>query len=321
MGKNNLNQKISELQHEKEEWTRQITIGENGKSVLNSEPYEPESCFLTSLVGRKKEMRFIIAAWMKGRTTPPLSPLLVGAPGVGKNRLIYEIADHAGKELYILQGHEDITAEDMACAIRFSDRGVNSMDYILSPLASAMIRGGICMIDEIGKIRPRALALLASVLDERRYIDSTLLGERIHADSGFRFIGATNTGEVSMLPEFIRSRLWPVITLAFPEKKEIKNIIDMQFAWNDSQVDALMDAFWDLWEKNYGPDKRPTPRDAIHIFSLASNLCDLDSSSKIKENDNRLGSLLAGTSFSGHIQLNVKHLETAFDYLFDQGVM
>ncbi len=321
MSKDNLNQKVTELLHEKDDWPRLITIGKNEKCVLTSEPYEPESGFLSRLVGRKKEMRFITAAWIKGKTTPPLSPLLVGAPGVGKNRLIYEIADNTGKELYILQGHEDITAEDMACAIRFSDSGGNSMDYILSPLASAMIRGGICLIDEIGKIRPRALALLASVLDERRYIDSTLLGERIHASPGFRFIGATNTGEVSMLPEFIRSRLWPVITLGFPEKKEIKNIIDLQFPGNDSQVDDLIDTFWDLWEKNYGPDKRPTPRDAIHIFSLASNLYDLESSSKIKENDNRPGRLLAGTISSGHTQLNVKHLESAFDYLFDQGVM
>lgn len=318
MIKEKLNQKVTELPHERDDWTRDITIGKDGKHVLVSEPYEPEGCFLSSLVGRKKEMRFITAAWMKGKTTPPLSPLLVGAPGVGKNRLIYEIADNAGKELYILQGHEDITAEDMACAIRFSDNGGNSMDYILSPLASAMTRGGICMIDEIGKIRPRALALLASVLDERRYIDSTLLGERIYARPGFRFIGATNSGEVSMMPEFIRSRLWPVITLGFPEKKEIKNIIEQQFFWSGTQMDDLIDTFWDLWRKNYGPDKLPAPRDAIHIFSLASNLCDLDES---QHNDRDPREIFSRTHSSSGAQLTSKHLESAFEYLFDQGVM
>ena len=80
-----------------------------------------------------------------------------------------------------MQGHEDVTAEDLASSVRFRDSG-SGMEYVVSPLVTAMERGAICFIDEIGKIRPRALALLVSVLDERRYIDSTLLGTRIKAD-------------------------------------------------------------------------------------------------------------------------------------------
>jgi MoxR-like ATPase len=321
MSKENLNQKVSELTYEKSDRERILLIGKTGKHALTSEPYEFDNCFLTNLVGRKKEMLFITAAWMNNKNTPPLTPVLVGAPGVGKNRLIYEIARKADKELYILQGHEDITAEDMACTVRFSDNGNNSMDYVLSPLSTAMMRGAICLIDEIGKIRPRALALLASVLDERRYIDSTLLGERIHARPGFRFIGATNTGEVSMLPEFIRSRLWPVITVGYPDKDEIKNIIELEFSKSAPQMDELFDSFWFMWEKKLGTEKRPTPRDAIHIFSLASNLCDLESGRYSADKGNMPDVLPAQTEALSNLKLNQSHIASALDYLVDQGAI
>jgi MoxR-like ATPase len=205
-------------------WQPKKTIMEKQKIQLNnklvwaSEPYKPNTKIMSSFVGRELEMELIMASWIAGSDTLPLSPVLVGEPGVGKNRIVYELARFTGRDLYIFQGHEDITAEDLACTVRFSDDTANLMEYVLSPLVCAMIKGGIFFLDEIGKIRPRALALLVSVLDERRYIDSTLLCERVFAHPGFRFIAATNTGEIGMLPEFIRSRMRPVIKIGHPPR-------------------------------------------------------------------------------------------------------
>lgn len=156
----------------------------NEKVLRTSEPCQLQFSAADGLIGRTQECRMVLAAWMAQPSLPPLAPLLVGEPGMGKNRLIYELARATGKPLYVLQGHEDVTAEDLVCAVRFSDEADKRMDYILSPLATAMLRGGICFIDEVGKLRAKALAPLASVLDERRYLDSTLLGERIHAHPG-----------------------------------------------------------------------------------------------------------------------------------------
>ncbi|MFO7614738.1 MAG: AAA family ATPase [Bacteroidales bacterium] len=142
------------------------------KTAHTGHPYRPKAYGAAELVAREPEMRSITAAWMAGPGTLPMSPLLLGEPGVGKNRIVYELARQTGKDLYIFQGHEDVTAEDLACAVRFSDNPDRKMDYVLSPLVTAMALGQICFIDEIAKIRPRALALLVSVLDERRYIDS-----------------------------------------------------------------------------------------------------------------------------------------------------
>lgn len=243
----------------------------SGKQVLLSDPYNPKQGMMTPFQGRENELRMIFAAWIAGLHTPPLAPLMVGDPGVGKNRIVYELKKKTGLDLYIMQGHEDITAEDLACSVRFAEGGQGRMEYVLSPLVTAMLRGAICFIDEIGKIRPRALALLVSVLDERRYIDSTLLGERVEAAPSFRFVAATNTGEVSDLPEFIQSRMRPVITVDRPREEEINRLIHTQEGVTQENRDALTTEFWSLWK---GRDLHPSPRDAIHLMALAASLSD-----------------------------------------------
>lgn len=291
-----------------------ITLN-NSKKVFASEPYRPREGSLTNFVGRLPELKLITAAWIGGSSTPPLCPLLIGEPGVGKNRLVYELSRRAGLDLYIFQGHEDVTAEDMACTVRFSDEPGRTMDYVASPLVTAMHRGGICFIDEIGKIRPRALALLASVLDERRYIDSTLLGERVAAHPRFRFIAATNTGEINSLPEFIRSRLRPLIEVGHPPKEEINQIIARQAA-DEVQLEKLQESFWELFA---GIKRAPSPRDAIHLFALATSLRDYDKL-EVKAHtvgngsDHRALALAAPETFP----VTTEHLSEAFRQLFRQ---
>ena len=244
------------------------------KTVYLSQPYQAPA---SEIVGRDQEMTQILAAWMCGSSSLPLSPLLLGEPGMGKNRIVYECARLCGKELYICQGHEDITAEDLICAVRFSDDPSKKMDYIVSPLVTAMIRGGICFIDEIGKIRPRALAPLVSVLDERRYIDSILLGERVYAHPGFRFVAATNNDDLdeTPLPGFMNSRLRPAITIEHPKREEIEKITRGNFAGIANNDTDLFRRFWGLWERR-GGNRPPTPRDTLYIFGYAANLADFE---------------------------------------------
>ena len=296
-----------------------IAVGSGKKLVWCSDPYKRAENVLTEFVGREHEMRLITAAWIAGERSLPLSPLLVGEPGVGKNRLVEELARRTGRPLFIFQGHEDVTAEDLACAARFGDDGNRSMDYIVSPLVTAMHSGGICFIDEIGKIRPKALALLVSVLDERRYVDSTLLGERVYAAPGFRFVAATNTGEVNSLPEFIRSRMRPVIQMGFPPQKEIDEIIKRQFPSQRERIGPLLDAFWALWDKRGGETRYPSPRDALHLFALATSLSDYDTlggDDRLVKAGGKDAPPFALDAPQGVPQVKPEHLEQAFGELF-----
>ena len=276
------------------------------KSVRLSQPYRAP---VSPMVGRDQEMMRILAAWMSGSSSLPLSPLLLGEPGVGKNRIVYECARICARDLYICQGHEDITAEDLICSVRFSDDREKKMDYIVSPLVTAMLRGGICFLDEIAKIRPRALAPLVSALDDRRYIDSTLLGERIHAHPGFRFVAATNSDDLDErpLPIFIHSRLRPVITVEGSSREEIDMITKGRFKGVVPEDSDLLRHFWELWEQRDG-HRPPTPRDSLYIFGYAINLANYETA--------REGTP-CNLEEQGNSTINKEHIERAFHVFQD----
>jgi MoxR-like ATPase len=298
------------MPYEDDEWIGgRIGIGE-GKIVFASKPYKPCA---TEFIGRDVELDTIIAAWMTGSGELPLAPLLVGEPGIGKNRIVYEAAKKTGRNLYIFQGHEDVTAEDLACAVRFSDNPDHKMDYVVSPLVTAMMRGDICFIDEIAKIRTRALALLVSVLDERRYIDSTLLGERISAKEGFRFIAATNSADLegNLMPEFLRSRLRPVINIGYPSREEIDEIVTTRLPHLQICIKQLVEKFWIFWNKK-GRTQSPTPRDAIYVFSLASSLADYDEVRQSIPEDGEINFIIPKRTTN----VNENHLKKAFEEIF-----
>lgn len=240
----------------------------SGRLVLCPAPFVPAVGALSPFVGRGRERTIVGAAWLGCGGLPPLAPLLTGEPGVGKNRIVYELAAALGRPLYIVQGHEDLTAEDLACSVRFADVGTGAMEYVLSPLAAALLRGGICFLDEVGKMRARALAPLVSVLDERRYIDSSLLGERIHAHPAFRFAAATNTGEERSLPDFIRSRLRPVVEVAAPDVKDIDGILQGCLV-GFGNVEVWLNGFWEPWLK---AGRHPSPREALQHIAMATRL-------------------------------------------------
>jgi MoxR-like ATPase len=251
------------------------------KKVFLSQPYRAAT---TALVARESELQLIAASWLASKHGPPLSPLLVGPPGVGKNHIVYEIARLADKDLFIFQGHDDVTSEDLACSVRFSDDAARQMDYILSPLMTAMHVGGICFVDEIAKIRPRALSNLASVLDDRRYIDAAMLGERVYAHPDFRFISATNNTDLDgqILPEFILSRLRPVIHIGYPSRESMDHLISTHAPSLQPSDTHLLDCFWSLWHAQEATNP-PSPRDAVQTFSLAQKLADYEAIPKSRE--------------------------------------
>ena len=297
---------------------RQATIG--NVTVYKSEPFDPVSSYFSSFIGRRNELRLITASWISGAHKMPLNPILIGVPGIGKNRLVYEIAKKTSHKLFIFQGHEDVTAEELCVSVRFGKTS-NTVDYILSPLSTAMIEGGICLLDEIGKCRPKALALLVSVLDERRYIDSNLLGERIHAHPGFRFIAATNTTDINLLPEFILSRMRPQINVGYPSKDEIDDILRRECDGLNSEVDDLIDLFWVMWREHTGQLGNIAPRDALYLFGLASRLSAIDETSEYAEHGNAISGFADTFPDKGlHTGISRVHLEMAFHKLFTEPI-
>jgi MoxR-like ATPase len=208
-----------------------------GQTVLLADPTPiPRRLF----VGRERELRLCKAAWGIGsggksilNGQPPLHFRLEGAPGVGKNEIVYQIARELKQPLYMIQGHEELTPEDLSLVLVPAAEKVDSEDASFrdvpltlraSPLATAIFKGGLFFFDEINRVPERALSPLSSVLDDRVSIYSAITGMHISsmddkARARFRFCCALNpalseTGR-GVLPEYIEERTLPAIRVDF----------------------------------------------------------------------------------------------------------
>jgi MoxR-like ATPase len=217
-------------------------------------------------IGREAVLTHCLAAWLPGERQPPCHFRLVGPPGVGKN----EVVDHLARQLlqlplYVMQGHEEVAPEDIACTARITEN--QQVEYVGSPLLAAMVRGGICFFDEIGKIPHRSLSLLASVLDDRRTLTSTLAGFTVQAADGFRFCAAMNDGDAAIqgLPDYIDDRLRPILRLEYPPLAETLRIVESRCGATES---SLLEAFrrWAAGKGNL------TPRTALALLHFAQRL-------------------------------------------------
>src|SRR3974377_2265653 len=171
-------------------------------------------------VGQDELMRQLLAAWMVVNDQDlPMNPRLLGKPGVGKTPLAYAAAKRMGREVYILQATLDTRPEDLLITPVIEGQG--KLRYVASPLVTAMLRGGIAIIDEGNRMSEKSWASLAPLLDNRRYVESLVPGLKIKAHPNFRLVATMNDDASTFeLPEYIHSRLQPQIFIAFPESDE-----------------------------------------------------------------------------------------------------
>src|SRR5437868_14262342 len=65
-------------------------------------------------VGQEELMRQLLAAWMVVTESDiPMSPRLIGKPGVGKTTLAYAAAKRMGRDVFIMQATLDTRTEDL----------------------------------------------------------------------------------------------------------------------------------------------------------------------------------------------------------------
>src|SRR5437667_9263523 len=171
-------------------------------------------------VGQEELMRQLLAAWMVvNEQDLPMNPRLLGKPGVGKTTLAYAAAKRLGRDVYILQATMDTRPEDLLVTPVIE--GERNLRYVASPLVSAMIAGGIVIIDEGNRMSEKSWASLAPLLDNRRYVESIVAGIKIKAHPDFRLVSTMNDDASTFeLPEYIHSRLQPQIFIVFSKRAQ-----------------------------------------------------------------------------------------------------
>ena len=227
-------------------------------------------------VGQEEVMRQLLAAWLViDDNDLPMNPRLLGKPGVGKTTLAYAAAKRLGREVYILQATVDTRPEDLI--ITPVIEGKNKLRYVASPLVTAMIRGGVCILDEGNRMSEKSWASLAPLLDNRRYVESIVAGVKIKAHPHFRIVTTMNDDASTFdLPEYIHSRLQPQIYIDFPEREEEYAILRENLPFGDEQI---LEYVTDFLQQAHAADERYTVRDGINISRFAMKLLGLPENS------------------------------------------
>ena len=217
-------------------------------------------------VGRDDLLRQVLAAWLVVDDDDlPLNPRLVGKPGVGKTTLACAAARATGRPVWINQATMDTRPEDLLVTPVVGPGG--SIQYAASPLLTAMIAGGVCVLDEGNRMSEKSWASLAPLLDSRRYVESVVAGIKIAAHPGFRFAVTMNDDASTFdLPEYIHSRLQPQIRIDFPEADEERLILERNLPFAPAQV---LDYVAHFLRAAHDSDESYTVRDGINVARYA----------------------------------------------------
>lgn len=217
-------------------------------------------------IGREELVTQILAAWLViGDDDLPLNPRLVGKPGVGKTTLAYWAGRCLKRPVYLFQATMDTRPEDLIITPVISDEG--KIKYMASSIVSAMIKGGVAIIDEGNRMSEKSWASLAPLMDSRRYVESVVAGIKIRAHPDFRLCTTMNDDASTFeLPEYIHSRLQPQIYIDFPERDEEMMILRENLPFADEEV---LEYVVEFLQTAHEADERYSVRDGINIARYA----------------------------------------------------
>ena len=202
-------------------------------------------------IGQSEVLKQVLACWMViSDKDLPLSPRIIGMPGIGKTTLGMVAALERKQPLYIYQCTSDTRPEDLIVTPVLAESG--KISYHASPLVTAMISGGICILDEGNRMNEKSWASLAPLLDHRRYVESIIAGLRIKAHEDFRAC--------------VLSRLQPTLTLNMPNTEDEMAILKYHLPFAEAE---LLEMTVNFLQRSHQLDLEFSPRDGLHILQYA----------------------------------------------------
>ena len=233
-----------------------------GVTLQLSQPHNMASQW----IGQDEILKQVLACWIVVDDKDlPLTPRLIGAPGIGKTALAIAAAEKRDQELYIYQCTADTRPEDLLVTPVLAESG--KIAYHASPLVTAMIRGGICILDEGNRMNEKSWASLAPLLDYRRYVESIVAGITVHAHPNFRCCVTMNQDESTFeIPDYILSRLQPSLNLEFPNREDELAILEYHVPFCQPEMLAMTVEFL---QRSHELKLDFSPRDGINLLRYA----------------------------------------------------
>ena len=227
-----------------------------------SQPFEDK----TNWIGQREILHQLMACWLVvDEGDLPLTPRLIGSPGIGKTALGMAAAKAREQALYIYQCTADTRPEDLLITPVLAQDG--KIAYHGSPLVTAMVRGGVCILDEGNRMNEKSWASLAPLFDTRRYVESIVAGVTIPAHPDFRCVVTMNQDDSTYeIPDYILSRLQPTLSLGFPNRQDEMAILQYHLPFAEPEMLAMTVEFL---QKSHELKLDFSPRDGINLLRFA----------------------------------------------------
>ena len=217
-------------------------------------------------IGQSAPLHQLLACWLViDEADFPLAPRIVGLPGMGKTTLAMAAAKSREQELYIYQCTADTRPEDLLVTPVIAESG--KISYHASPLVTAMVRGGVCVLDEGNRMNEKSWASLAPLLDHRRSVESIVAGITIPAGTDFRCCVTMNQDESTFeIPDYILSRLQPTLTIEYPDRDDEMSILAYHLPFAKKE---MLELTVDFLQQAHGLRLDFSPRDGINLLRYA----------------------------------------------------
>ncbi|MEO2028250.1 MAG: AAA family ATPase [Fuerstiella sp.] len=217
-------------------------------------------------IGQGEILKQLLACWLVvDEKDMPLTPRLIGTPGIGKTTLAISGARQRKQDLFIYQCTADTRPEDLLVTPVLAESG--KIAYHASPMVTAMITGGICILDEGNRMNEKSWASLAPLLDHRRYAESIVAGITIHAHPDFRCAVTMNEDESTFeIPDYILSRLQPTLSLGHPTRDDEMAILKYHLPFADDQMLSLT---VDFLQESHTLNLDFSTRDGLNLLRFA----------------------------------------------------
>jgi MoxR-like ATPase len=244
------------------------TIEIEGKTVHLSFPDEQKIPW----IGDKSYIAQIQSAWeheseSEKKIQSVFNPIIIGRCGMGKTTLAYSAAKlfhpNSSSEVFILHCSDHLTPDKALIYKIDTEKGV---EYHASPLITAILKGGICIVDECQFLPSESWAVIASLLDQR-YIFSDVAGLKIHAHNSFRICFTENhvdsPNKRINIPKYISILLKPQININHPNRTHELEVFKYFFPDRNPK---LLHHMVDFLQSAHFEERTYSVRDCINII-------------------------------------------------------